>query len=268
VAPASDRAEVRRQQEEIEKLVVRLANENHTWGYRRIQGALANLGHDIGRGTIAEILVRKGIGAAPERKRKTTWKEFLEQHWDLIVAADFFTVEAWTRRGLQRFMVLFFIELSTRKVQIAGIASVANGLWMGQIGRNLTDAVDGILKGKRYLIHDRDPLFTSEFLRLVEGIGVKSVKLPPRTQPPRARQQADLPGAETRPRGQEGGTTRASRRIAELLLQSRLSARSSNAENRRRRQCAQPRPVFCGPQVPTWALDRRRKDARWGAEDS
>ena len=96
--------------EEIETLVVRLANENRTWGYRRIQGALANLGHDIGRGTIAEILARNGIEPAPERERKTTWKEFLEQHWDLIVAADFFTVEAWTRRGLQRFIVLFFIE--------------------------------------------------------------------------------------------------------------------------------------------------------------
>ena len=88
--------------EEIERLVVRLANENRSWGYRRIQGALANLGHDIGRGTIAEILVRNGIEPAPERERKTTWKEFLEQHWDLIVAADFFTIEAWTRRGLQR----------------------------------------------------------------------------------------------------------------------------------------------------------------------
>ena len=64
--------------EEIETLVVRLANENRTWGYRRIQGALANLGHDIGRGTIAEILARNGIEPAPERERKTTWKEFLE----------------------------------------------------------------------------------------------------------------------------------------------------------------------------------------------
>jgi hypothetical protein len=75
--------------------------------------------------------VRNGIEPAPERERKTTWKEFLEQHWDLIVAADFFTIEAWTRRGLQRFMVLFFIELSTRKVEIAGIASVADGLRTG-----------------------------------------------------------------------------------------------------------------------------------------
>jgi hypothetical protein len=63
------------------------------------------------------------------------------------VAADFFTVEVWTRRGLQRFLILCFIELSTRKVEIAGIASTANGLWMAQMGRNVTDAVDGILNG-------------------------------------------------------------------------------------------------------------------------
>ena len=64
--------------------------------------------------------------------------------------------------------MLFFIELSTRKVEIADIAPVANGLWMNQIGRNLTDGVDGILQGKRYLIHDRDPLFTSEFLSMLK----------------------------------------------------------------------------------------------------
>ena len=166
---------------EIEVLVVGMAEENRDWGYRCIQGALFNLGHELARSTIAEILKRHGIEPAPERSRKTTWKEFLTRHWELIVAADFFTVEVWTRRGLQRFIVLFFIELSTRKVEIAGIASVANGLWMSQIGRNLTDAVDGILKGKRYLIHDRDPLFTTKFLDMLADVGVKSVKLPPRS---------------------------------------------------------------------------------------
>ena len=134
--------------------MVRMAEENRDWGYRRIQGALSNLGHEIARSTIAEMLQRHGMEPAPERRRKTTWKEFLTQHWELIVAADFFTVEVWTRRGLQRFLVLFFIELSTRKVEIAGIATAANGLWMSQIGRNLTDTVDGILPGKRYLIRD------------------------------------------------------------------------------------------------------------------
>ena len=97
------------------------------------------------------------------------------------MATDFFTVEVWTRRGLQRFIVLFFIELSTRKVEIAGIAAKANGLWMNQIGRNVTDGVDGILKGKRYLIHDRDPLFTDEFLKVLGETGVASVKLPARS---------------------------------------------------------------------------------------
>ena len=163
---------------DIETLVVRMANDNRDWGYRRIQGALANLGHEIARSTIAAILQRNGIEPAPERVRKTTWKEFLTRHWKLMVAADFFTVEVWTKRGLQRFVVLFFIELSTRQLEIAGIAASTNGLWMAQIGRNLTDTVDGILTGKRYLIHDRDPLFTTEFLGLLKASGVKSVKLP------------------------------------------------------------------------------------------
>src|SRR5437762_10221096 len=78
-------------------------------------------------------------------------------------------------------MVLFFIELSTRKVEIAGIAPAANGLWMSQIDRNLTAADEGILSGKRYLIHDRDPLFTAEFLNMLAAAGIKSVKLPPRS---------------------------------------------------------------------------------------
>jgi putative transposase len=86
--------------------------------------------------------------------------------------------EMWTRRGLQRFLVLFFLELSPRRVRMAGTASTANGLWMSQIGRKITDAVDGVVNGKRYLIHDRDPLFTAEFLPLLADVGVQSVKLP------------------------------------------------------------------------------------------
>jgi transposase InsO family protein len=86
-----------------------------------------------------------------------------------------------TARGLKRFLVLFFIDLSTRKVEIAGIASTANGLWMSQIGRRVTDAVDGILNGKRYLIHDRDPLFTTEFQDILASVGVAAVKLPPQS---------------------------------------------------------------------------------------
>src|SRR5215831_20260568 len=125
-------------------------------GYRRIQGALANLGHEVGRGTIANILKEHGLEPAPERERKTTWKEFLSRQQEVIVAADFFAIEAWTRNGLTRFLVLFLIDLSTRRVAIAGVTRDANGLWMSQVARNLSDAAEGFLVGKRYLIHDRD----------------------------------------------------------------------------------------------------------------
>ena len=169
-----------RTRDEIQHLVIRMATENRDWGYRRIQGALANLGHEVARSTIANILREHGLEPAPERNRKTTWKEFLARHRELIVAADFFTIEAWTPRGLRRFFVLFLIDLSSRRVEIAGVGAQVNGLWMTQMARNLSDATDGFLIGKRYLIHDRDPLFTAEFLETLEISGMKPVKLPPR----------------------------------------------------------------------------------------
>jgi transposase InsO family protein len=166
---------------EISELVLRMAEENRTWGYRRIQGAIANLGHVLAYTTIANILKRHGIEPAPERNRKTTWKEFLDRHWHQLVATDFFTVEVWTCSGLTRFVVLFFMDLSTRRVEIGGIARSANGLWMSQIARNLIDVMDGFFAGKRYLIHDRDPLYTTEFLTILADAGIQSVKLPPRS---------------------------------------------------------------------------------------
>jgi len=166
---------------EVEALVVRMARENRTWGYDRIVGALANLGHKVSAHTIANILKRHGIEPAPERERKTTWKEFVSRHFEQIAATDFFTIEVWTLKGLQRFMILFFIELSSRRVQLGGIAKCPNGLWMEQIGRNITDCENGILKTKRYLIHDRDPLYTTQFLGILAESGIESVKLPPRS---------------------------------------------------------------------------------------
>jgi hypothetical protein len=170
-----------RTRDEIENLIVRMATENRDWGYRRIQGALANLGHEVARGTIANILEEHGLEPAPERNRKTTWKEFLSRHWAVIAAADFFTVEVWTRWGLTRFLVLFLIDLSTRRVEIAGLATKADGIWMSQVARNHCDDGGGFLTGKRYLIHDRDPLFTTEFLGTLAASRVKSVKPPPRS---------------------------------------------------------------------------------------
>ena len=139
------------------------------------------MGHEISRGTIAEILKQSGMEPAPERGRKTTWAEFLRAHWEVLGATDFFTVEVWTLHGLVRYHVLFVIRLSSRKVHIAGIIPEPDGQWMKQIGRNLTDCVDGFLCGCRYLIHDRSTLFTSEFQMILEAAGVKSVRLPARS---------------------------------------------------------------------------------------
>jgi hypothetical protein len=116
-----------RTEDGIQQLVVRIARENRDWGHRRIQGALVNLGHEVVRSTIANLLRDHDLKPAPERNRKTTWKEFLCRNRDAIVAAGFFAVEAWTRRGLTRFLVHFLIDLSSRRVQIAGLARQPNG---------------------------------------------------------------------------------------------------------------------------------------------
>jgi transposase InsO family protein len=162
---------------ELEEVIVRMATDNR-WGYLRIRGALANLGHTVARTTIANVLGRHGIEPAPERK--ATWKH-LKQHWDVLAATDFFTVEAWSVVGLVRYHVLFVMEIATRRVHIAGIIDGPFGGWMEQTARNLTDAFDGFLLGKRCLIHDRDPLFTDAFRDILRAAGVKTVRLPPRS---------------------------------------------------------------------------------------
>jgi len=141
----------------------------------------ANLHHAVSRGTIATVLREHGLDSAPERLKKTTWTEFLKTHWEVLAAADFFTVNVWTSRGLTRFAVLFVIELLTRRVEVAGIAAEPDSTWMGQISRNVTDVDDGCLRGKRYLIHDRDPLFNVGLRETLAAAGVQVVRLPPRS---------------------------------------------------------------------------------------
>jgi len=138
--------------EELRDLVIRMAEENRGWGYTRIRGAMTNLGHEIGRGTIAEILKQAGLEPAPEREQKGTWAEFLRTHWEVLGGTDFFTVELWKWGGLVRYHVLFVIRLSSRTVHIAGIIPEPDGRWMKQVGRNLTDYLDGFLCGCRYCV--------------------------------------------------------------------------------------------------------------------
>jgi putative transposase len=165
---------------QIQALVVRMATENRTWGDTRLQGALAHLHHRVARGTTANILRRHGIEPAPDRHKRTTWQEFLRVHWDVLAAADFFTVEVWTGTGLTRFAVFFVMHLATRRVEIAGIVADPESAWVTQCGRHLTEA-GAFLAGTRFLLHDRDPLFSAAFGEALEAADVHTVRLPPRS---------------------------------------------------------------------------------------
>ena len=138
--------------EEIVRLVLRMAKENLSWGCDRIQGALANLGHEISDQTVGNILKAHGIEPAPARRRQTTWATFLKAHWDVLAAVDFTTIEVWTPRGLVTFYLLFVLELKSRRVLFAGCTPNPNETWMRQIARSL-----------------------------VESAGVKPVRLPPKS---------------------------------------------------------------------------------------
>ena len=167
-------------EETIEALIVRMAEENRDWGYVRIQGALANLGHIVCSTTVANVLKRHGIDPANERRKHTTWSTFLKAHWELLAATDFFTVEVWTLRGLVTYYLVFTIHLATRKVHFAGITTNPNSAFMLQIARQLTDEFDGALTDVRFLIMDRDTKFTNHFKAFLKREGITPVVCPPR----------------------------------------------------------------------------------------
>ncbi len=166
---------------DLEALVVRMAQEHRAWGYDRIVGALANLGHTISDQTVGNILKRHGVPPAPERKTTTTWKECIRTHMDVLVATDFFTAEVWTLGGLVTSYVLFFIHLGSRQVHIAGMTPHPNEQWMMQIARNVTMEEWGFLAPGQYLIHDRDGKYCPAFQQIIDAAGVTRVALPPRS---------------------------------------------------------------------------------------
>jgi len=162
-------------------LILRFAKENPSWGYDRIQGALANVGYHISDTTVGNVLKDHGIEPAPDRRRQTTWATFLKSHWDVLAAIDFTTIEVWTKGGLVTFYLLFVMELKTRRVHWAGCTVNPDERWMKQIARNLTDPLDGFLLGKRYVLMDRDGKFCPAFRGILKDAGVKPLLLPPRS---------------------------------------------------------------------------------------
>src|SRR6202042_2913255 len=146
----------RRVGQEVEDLVVKLAGCNAGWGYDRIGGAPANLGHSVSDQTVGNILRQRGVPPASERGKTTTWKDFIRSHMSVLAGTDFFTTEVLTWRGLVTYYVLFFIHLDTRRVSIAGITEHPDSAWMEQMGRQVTWEGWGFLQDRRYLLHDRD----------------------------------------------------------------------------------------------------------------
>jgi len=165
----------------VEALVLRLARENRGWGYDRIVGALANLGHAISDRTVGNILRRHNLPPAPERSRTTTWKEFIRSHMDVLAGADFFTVEVLTWRGLVTYYVLFFIEVGSLRVWLGGITRHPGSCWMEQVARNATMEGTGYLNGCRYLLNDRDQKFCRKFQETLTAGGVECTPIPARS---------------------------------------------------------------------------------------
>jgi len=164
---------------EIRELVVRLARDNTSWGYKRIQGALKHVGHQVARSSISKILAENGLPMAPERT--TSWRTFLRSHWDTLSAADFLQVEVWTPTGLRTVFVLFAIRLSTRRVDVLGITDRANESFMRQVARNVTDPErPPALAGVTHLITDNDSCFAEHFRTSLRDAGIECVQIPAR----------------------------------------------------------------------------------------
>ncbi|HGY92991.1 MAG TPA: hypothetical protein ENK43_17645, partial [Planctomycetes bacterium] len=150
-------------------------------GYRRIEGALRNLGHVVVHNTVKRILRDHGIEPAPERCKKTTWTQFLKTHWSTLAATDFFTTEVWTPKGLVTMYTLFVIRLETRKVHIVGTTPHPNRQFMNQAALDLVGFDDSFLCVATHLILDRDSKFTASFRERLEEGGVKPLVLPARS---------------------------------------------------------------------------------------
>jgi putative transposase len=162
----------------VASLIERMAQENHRWGYKRIQGELFKLGHRVGASTIRRVLQRWGIPPAPVRDTDTTWRQFLRTQASTMLACDFFPVACAVT--LTRISVFFVLEVANRSVHLLGTTTNPDGRWTTQQIRNLVMDLDDRVTQFRFLVCDRAGKFTASFDAVLADVGIRVVRIPPR----------------------------------------------------------------------------------------
>jgi putative transposase len=235
--------------EDVQQLIVRLAKENPRWGYQRIQGELLRLGVQVSATAIRTTLRRHRLDPAP-RRASTTWRAFLRRQAAGIMACDFFTVDTvW----LRRLYVLFFIQLGTRRVHLAGVTANPNGVWVAQQARNLLLALEDRDRHVRFLLRDRDAKFCRAF-DVFSSVGAQVLLTP--VQAPSANAYAErwvrMVRAEC---------------LDWLLIVGRGPSPAGTAGLHRALQPASPAPALRleAPKRRLWPDDRQRRSPRPGA---